>query len=258
MKFYTYGDSSRPVIIMLSGSFCPAESLAYLYDRLKENYYIVVPEYNGHYAGSKNFTTRHGEAAEIKDYIRENNLLPELVYGQSMGAEIAIELVSQLHKDNVEVGHAVFDGAPCIKLSGVYKFFMYLKFKTLIGMMQKKTVEDVIGWKFLNKFSNGDTESLRPALESAKRISVCVTKESIRNETECCYTFDFPSFPAEFQKNMHFFYAGEEKACKSCYKYVKSAYPKANYRIESGYGHLTYSIRNTDEYLAWLFDILGK
>lgn len=57
---------------------------------------------------------------------------------------------------------------------------------------------------------------------------------------------------------MHFFYAGEEKVCKSCYKYVKSAYPKANYRIESGYGHLTYSIRNTDEYLAWLSDILGK
>lgn len=228
MKFYTYGDSSRPAIIMLSGSFCPAESLAYLYDRLKENYYIVVPEYNGHYAGSKNFTTRHGEAAEIKNYIRENNLLPELVYGQSMGAEIAIELVSQLHKDNVEVRHAVFDGAPCIKLSGVYKF------------------------------SNGDTESLRPALESAKKISPCVTKESIRNETECCYTFDFPSFPAEFQKDMHFFYAREEKACKSCYKYVKSAYPKANYRIESGYGHLTYSIRNTDEYLAWLSDILGK
>lgn len=259
MKFHTFGNAGQPAIIMLTGSFCPSDSMAYLYDRLKDNYYIIVPEYNGHYENSKNFTTRQNEASEIKNYIKKNNLLSlELVYGQSMGAEIAIELVSQLLQDNVSVKHAVFDGAPCVRLSGPYRFFMYLKFKMLIDMMRDKTVDDVIRWKFLNKFSNGDTESLRSMLVSAKRISSYITKESIRNESECCYTFDFPEFSAEFQKNMHFFYAREEKAYRACYKYVKAAYPDAGYRVESGYGHLTYSVKKTDEYLSWISDILSK
>lgn len=257
MRFYTFGNSSRPVIVMLPGSFSPAGSMAYLYDRLKENYYIIVPEYNGHYENSGNFTTRQKEASEIKNYIKANKLLTlELVYGQSMGAEIAIELLSQLQKDKISVKHAVFDGAPCVRLSKPYRFFMYLKFKTLINMMRNKSVDDVIRWKFLNKFSGGDTESFRSVLVSVKRIAPYITKESIRNESECCYTFDFPRFSEEFQKHMHFFYAREEKAYRACYKYVKAAYPKADYRVESGYGHLTYSIKKTDEYVSWLSDIV--
>lgn len=259
MKFYTFGDISRPAIVMLSGSFCPAVSLDYLYGRLKENYYVIVPEYNGHYENSKDFSTRRNEAAEIKDHLARSGLTElALIYGQSMGAEIAIELTSQLLADNIAVKHAVFDGAPCIRLSGVYKYFMYIKFRVMINMMRKKTVDDVISWKFLNQFTNGDTESLRPALESLKKISPYITDASIKNETECCYTFDFPKFSEEFQKNMHFFYAAEEKAYKSCIKHVRSAYPQADYRVENGYGHLTYSVKNTDGYLAWIEDILRK
>lgn len=258
MRFYTFGNCNKPAIIMLSGSFCPADSMVYLYDRLKENYYIIVPEYNGHYENSRNFTTRQREASEIKKYIQENKLLSlELVYGQSMGAEMAIELISQLLQDKITVKHAIFDGAPCVRLSRPYRFFMYQKFKTLISMMRNKSVDDVIQWKFLNKFSGGDTESFRSALVSAKRIAPYITEESIRNESECCYTFDFPKFSPAFQKHMHFFYAREEKAYRACYKYVKKAYPEADYRVESGYGHLTYSIKRTEEYLSWISDIMN-
>ena len=51
-----------------------------------------------------------------------------MVYGQSMGGEVAIELMKQMQENNIAIGYGVFDGAPCIKLSKAYKKFMYYKF----------------------------------------------------------------------------------------------------------------------------------
>ena len=51
---------------------------------------------------------------------------------------------------------------------------------------------------------------------------------------------------------MYFFYAKEEKAYRTCISGVKKAYPNANYEIVEGYGHLTYSVRNRDEYVKKL------
>lgn len=48
---------------------------------------------------------------------------------------------------------------------------------------------------------------------------------------------------------MYFFYGKDEKAYKSCYNGVKKAYPSANYKVVAGYGHLTYSIKNTADYI---------
>ena len=51
------------------------------------------------------------------------------------------------------------------------------------------------------------------------------------------------------QKKMYFFYGGAEKAYKTCYAGVKKAYPLAEYNIVDGYGHLNYSMKNTDAYV---------
>ena len=80
MKFYEYGDHSNPVIIMLTGSFCPAKALNYLSEPLSEDYHIIIPEYNGHYEGSKPFTTRKNEAHEIVRYIKSRNLDVPIMY----------------------------------------------------------------------------------------------------------------------------------------------------------------------------------
>ena len=47
---------------------------------------------------------------------------------------------------------------------------------------------------------------------------------------------------------MYFFYGGAEKAYKTCYAGVKKAYPMAEYTIVDDYGHLTYSMKDTDAY----------
>lgn len=103
MRIQTVGDDGKPVIVMLTGSFCQSTYLAYLYERLKNDYYIILPEYNGHYADST-FTTRQNEAKEIADYLHRCDIAHiKMLYGQSMGAEVTIELLRQLLGTNIAV-----------------------------------------------------------------------------------------------------------------------------------------------------------
>lgn len=258
MKIQVVGDIKKPVIVMLSGSFCPSACLGYIYEKMQDDYCIVLPEYGGHYENST-FTTRANEASQITDYLVTHNMTHiRMIYGQSMGSEVGIELLRQLTARDIVVDHCFFDGAPCVELSAPYKKLMYFKFKTLANMMKKKNSEEILQSRLLKKFSKGDTESLRPMVESISMCAPYLTKESIKNETECCYTFDFPKFDEKVQREMYFLYAKEEKAYRACYAGVKAAYPKAKYNIVEGYGHLTYSVKHTDEYVKRLKEICGE
>ena len=258
MKFQTLGNPNSPLIIMLTGSFCPSSGVKYLYEKLKDDYCLILPEYNGHYENST-FTTRQNEAKEVVEYIQKQNIHTiKMIYGQSMGAEIAIELFKQLEKTNINVDYCFLDGAPCIKLPYLYKKFMHFKFNQILKMMKKKEVDQILNMKLIKKIARGNTENLRPMIEPMALIAQFLTKESVKNETECCYTFDFPSFDKETQNKMYFFYGKEEKAYKTCYSGVKKAYLQANSIFKEGYGHLMYSIKKTDDYIEILKDICEK
>ena len=238
MKFQTLGNPNSPLIIMLTGSFCPSSGLKYLYEKLKDDYCLILPEYNGHYENST-FTTRQNEAKEVVEYIQKQNIHTiKMIYGQSMGAEIAIELFKQLEKTNINVDYCFLDGAPCIKLPYLYKKFMHFKFNQILKMMKKTDVDQILNMKLIKKIARGNIENLRPMIEPMALIAQFLSKESVKNETECCYTFDFPLFDKEAQNKMYFFYGKEEKAYKTCYRGVKKAYPQSNSIFKEGYGHL--------------------
>ena len=259
MKFNTYGDKNNSVIVMLSGSFVPGESMKNLYEILKEDFYIIVPDYNGHYENGGTFTTRFSEAEEIKKYIINNGIKNiDLIYGQSMGTEIGMELLSQLLKENVNVNKAWFDGAPYIKLSYLYKKFMYFKFKTMINMFRDKSIDEVMNWKFLKQFAGDKIEQLRPMIESMILAIPYLSKETIKNEVECCYTFDFPEMSDEMQRNICFFYGEDEKAYKTCIKGVEKEYPNSRKIIKKDQGHITYACEHTQEYIDMIKKFLNE
>ena len=256
MKFNVFGEKSNPIVVMLTGSFCPGECLDYIYSRMKD-YYSIVPTYNGHYKDSKDFTTRQNEASEIKKHLQQLGIKQiHMIYGQSMGTEIGMELYRQLYDEGITVYNLFFDGAPMIRLSRAYKAFMRFKFSTMIKMFRDKSLEEAMNMKFLKKFAGNKINSLKPMIESLVTIAPYLTKNSLKNEVECCYTFDFPALDEVMQKHTYFFYGEDEKAYKTCYKLVKKAYPHANYRIEKGHGHMTYSCEYTDEYVDWLKNII--
>ncbi|MBQ3408145.1 MAG: alpha/beta hydrolase [Clostridia bacterium] len=257
MRFNTFGNINNPTLIMLSGSFAPGKSMENIYGKLKNEFYIIVPDYTGHYEGSGTFTTRRQEAEYIKEYIIKNKINNiKLIYGQSMGTEIGMELLCQLLKSNIKVEKAFFDGAPFIKLSFLYKKFMYFKFKTMINLFRNKSIDEVMNWKFLKKFAGDKVEQLRPMIESVIQCSPYLTNKTIKNEVECCYTFDFPPMTDEMQKNILFFYGEDEKAYKTCIKGVKKAYPQSEIIVKKGQGHLTYACEFTDEYINKIKDFI--
>lgn len=108
---------------------------------------------------------------------------------------------------------------------------------------------------FIKQFGGSKVSSLRPMLEDLAEVCPYVSRQSIKNQVECCYTFDFPVMSEEMQKNMYFLYGAEEKAYKTCFKGVKKAYPHANYKVEDGHGHMTFSVEHTDAYVEMLKNI---
>lgn len=249
MKFDVHGNASDPVIVMLAGSFCAGECLAYLYNKL-DGYCIIVPTYNGHYDGSKDFTTRAGEAAEVCAYLAQQGIGDvQMIYGQSMGAEVGMELYRQLAQAGVRVRSLFFDGAPMIRLSPAYKAFMKFKFSSMIKMFKGKTADEALEAPIVKKIVGAKAEQLRPMIEAVVQVAPHLSAQTIKNVTECCYTFDFPPLSEEMQAHTSFFYGSEEKAYKTCYDLVHKAYPKATYLIEQGQGHVTYSCEHTDDYV---------
>lgn len=258
MKFDVIGEKGKPVIVMLTGSFCPGECLKYIYSQMQD-YYIIVPTYNGHYKDSKDFTTRQNEAKEIKDYLIALGINEiQMIYGQSMGSEVGMELHKQLSEAKIKVHNLFFDGAPMIRLSCLYKAFMRFKFSTMIRLFKDKTLEEAMNMRFLKQFAGSKINSLKPMLESLVMVAPYLSKTTIKNEVECCYTFDFPPLSDDMQTHTHFFYGEDEKAYKTCYKLVQQAYPQANFYVKKGHGHMTYSCEYTKEYVKLLKDIIQK
>ena len=59
MRIHSCGVEDKPVIIMLPGSFCNADTMANIITRLKPEFHILAVDYSGQYAGSETpFTSR--------------------------------------------------------------------------------------------------------------------------------------------------------------------------------------------------------
>lgn len=254
MKIHTYGSEYAPVIIMLPGSFCNADTMADIIARLKTDFHILAVDYNGQYQGSeKPFTSRSGEAEEIVRYL-QNHFLSSvaLVYGQSMGGEIGMELLSQLKKNSIEVGAAFFDGGPFLRFPKTVSKLLGSKFKSIIGNLRGKTLEEALREPTIVKFSGGKPERYRSLLDPVCRSAIYMSDETLEREADACVTFDFPGIDRDFQKNLYFFYSVEESAWRFCHRKLQKAYPQAQYKLVSGYGHVGYPGEHPEEYCGWL------
>lgn len=254
MKIHTYGEKHSPVVIMLPGSFCNADSMTNIITRLETEFQILAVDYNGQYAGSdKPFTSRSGEAEEIICYLREHYISAvALVYGQSMGGEMGMELLSQLKKNSISVKGAFFDGGPFLRFPKVISKLLGNKFKTIVGNLRGKTLEEALREPTIVKFSGGKPERYSNMLGPICRNAAYMSDETLEREADACVTFDFPTLDRVFQEHLYFFYSKEESAWRFCRRKLQKAYPYARYKLVSGYGHVGYPGEHLEEYCGWL------
>ncbi len=254
MRIHTYGEENDPVMIMLPGSFCNADTMANIISRLEAEFRVLAVDYNGQYAGSETpFTSRSDEADEIIRYLREHSISSvALVYGQSMGGEMGMELIAQCKQNGIAVHAAFFDGGPFLRFPKIVSRLLGNKFKTIVGNLRGKTLEEALREPTIVKFSGGKPERYNNLLGPICQNAIYLSDETLEREADACVTFNFPAMDERFQKHLYFFYSKEESAWRFCHRKLKKAYPFAQYKLVSGYGHVGYPGEHLAEYCGWL------
>lgn len=259
MKFEEYGDRQNPVMVMLPGAFCPGESLAYLYETLQKEYNIIVPEYSGQYesASYSEFSTAKEEAAKIVLFLKERGIAKvAMIYGQSVGAGIGIELLRQLAGTEIVVHRAFFDAAACKRGAKYVSLSLFYLVRRFVNLIRRKPTDRLLKKKCIHMLTNGDPESLRHVLEGIRKVVPVLSEETMRKETAAIFSYEFPVLMENLQRRLYFFYGRKDVACRLFRKSVEKAYPFAQLQVLDGYGYLNFSVRRTEDYIAMMKRIM--
>lgn len=140
-------------MIMGPGSFCPASVLLLLVDRLQAERHILVVDCSGQYPNSASFISIQEEAEAVLQEIQWRGILSvQMVYGQSMEAEIGLTLMHLMENAGISVQSAFLDGMPAGS-SYVLERFLLWKFRTFRKILVNKTPEEILSMPFMKRKS---------------------------------------------------------------------------------------------------------
>ncbi len=152
---------------------------------------------------------------------------------------VAPELEKASGKKYAEVFEEIWD---------YYEKHLLERFPYLRG----KTLEEALREPTIVRFSGGKPERYSHMLGPICQNAAFMSDETLAREADACVTFDYPAMDRDFQRRLHFFYSREESAWRFCHRKLKRAYPYAQYRLVSGYGHVGYPGEHPEEYCGWL------
>lgn len=121
MNFYTYGNPKNPAILLIHG----AGWSYWLYQRqaqaLSENYYVILPELNGHgNANLSEFVSSDHSAQEIIAYLHKEEISTlHLLSGVSLGGQVAIAMLTR--QPDI-ASRAIIESALCVSAPTLAKF----------------------------------------------------------------------------------------------------------------------------------------
>ena len=141
MIFHTFGDSSKPQMLLIHGVLCPWQIWDEVMAHYKETYFIIVPELDGH---TQNFTTRfrsvEDEASEIEKYLSLRGIAElDTVCGLSMGGRIAALLWKN---GKVKIRKLVLDGAPLVPAGGFVTKIVKGFYIDIVEKCKKRSQDD--------------------------------------------------------------------------------------------------------------------
>jgi pimeloyl-ACP methyl ester carboxylesterase len=185
MKFYTFGDSKKPAILLLPGTCCHwKRNFDGVIPLLEPNFNVICASYDGFdETENSTFPNMLTETAKIEAYIRDNfdgHICA--AYGCSMGGSIVGLLVQQknIHIDHAILGSSDLDQSsplPATLKGRLVSKILYKMFQTgkLPGWMQKR----------MDKTKPEDRAYMEPMLQMFGIGSLdmaFVKKESIYNQ----------------------------------------------------------------------------
>ena len=256
MIFETIGNKDNPVVLMLNGSFSTDKGLSAIAERIADSYYVILPIYDGHHENGGIFTTKEEQAKKIIDYLAENDINHiALLQGVSMGAEIAFTVYKMSEENNIEVDHCLFDGGPFYHFPWLMRMFMRAKFRRFVHQAQTGTLDEIMerfsNNKMIKWMIHGDISPYRWFIEGLAESAPHMSDESVNNESDACYTFDFPALTEEAQRKALFIWSTNEPAFSS-FKKVKKCYSHSRFGSPGDLGHCGFMARKPDEYAKFM------
>lgn len=107
MKVYTFGDQSKPVMMLFPGTCCYwKNNFGHVIEGLKEHFYVAIVSYSGFdETEHSTFISELDETKKIEQYIQEHfNDYIFAVYGCSLGESFVSLLLS---RENIHINHAI-------------------------------------------------------------------------------------------------------------------------------------------------------
>lgn len=107
MKVYTFGDQSKPVMMLFPGTCCYwKNNFGHVIEGLKEYFYVAIVSYSGFdETEHSTFISELDETKKIEQYIQEYfNGHIFAVYGCSLGGSFVSLLLS---RENIHIDHAI-------------------------------------------------------------------------------------------------------------------------------------------------------
>lgn len=107
MKVYTFGDQSKPVMVLFPGTCCYwKNNFGHVIEGLKEHFYVAIASYSGFdETEHSTFISELDETKKIEQYIQEHfNDHIFAVYGCSLGESFVSLLLS---RENIHINHAI-------------------------------------------------------------------------------------------------------------------------------------------------------
>lgn len=222
MKFYTFGNSKNPTVLLLPGTCCHwKRNFGHVIPLLEQDFHVVCVSYDGFDETEETlFPDMLTETEKIEDYVQKNfGGRIHAAYGCSMGGSFVGLLIQ---RRSIHIDHGILGSSDLDQESGLSaRLKAQIVAGVLYGMFQKGRLP---GWmqKRLNKKSPEERAYIEPML---KMFGVgngdmrFVQKQSIRNQfysdlvTPLEEKIDVPG------SRVHIFYAlkmGEQYEVRYC------------------------------------------
>lgn len=230
MEFHTFGDPSRPAMLLIHGVLTPWQIWEPMITRFQQDYHVIVPALDAHieeYASE--FESIEAEVLAMEQYVTAHcgGRLAALC-GLSMGGVIANRL---FERTRVHVECLVLDGAPLLKMP---KLAAQVMTSSYLRITRKSKARDP---KTLARFKRDflPERYLEPYLNFADTMS----EASVRNMIASVCSIE-PQYCENPDRTRILFLqgdAGNEKTAVKSAALMKRNYPEMSDRNYTGMKH---------------------
>ena len=246
MVFHAYGNKENKAVVLIHGMLTPYQIWNRVAQEFAGSNYVIVPELDAHTEDETSaFISVEDEARKIADYItKELNGEVYLLAGISLGGRIASEAAKN---QSLKIANLVIDGAPLMKVNGLFKGIMRNNYKTILS--QSRARDPKVKASFERDFLPG--EYWEPFLNIADRMD----KQSVDNIIGSAFApFEFVKYPEGMKILFMHGTKGNESVSKKGAQKMKELNPKMEIRCFDGLAHAELFCFKQD---MWLNEVRG-